>query len=79
MVARNRFWNGKGSAFGTDGGKQWIVEQNVLSGTSVMSGGNSLATGTTAFLHHLYWGRNSFQFDWGQDREIMTSDPGLFQ
>ena len=27
-------------------------------------------------MHHLYWGRNSFQFDWGQDREIMTFDGG---
>ena len=76
LLARNKFWNGKGAALGTDGGKQWIVEDNTVTGTSVMAGGNSLATGTTAFLHHLYWGRNKFQFDWGQDREIMTFDGG---
>ena len=75
-LARNRLFNGKGPTVDCDGAKQWIVEDNVVTGVSPMSGGNSIATGEAAFMHHLYWGRNSFQFDWGQDREIMTFDGG---
>ena len=76
LLARNRLFNGKGPTVDCDGAKQWIVEDNQITGVSPMSGGNSIATGESAFMHHLYWGRNRFQFDWGQDREIMTFDGG---
>jgi hypothetical protein len=76
LLARNKLWNGKGPTVDCDGAKQWIVEENQITGVSPMSGGNSVATGESAFMHHLYWGKNRFQFDWGQDREIMTFDGG---
>ena len=55
-LARNRLFNGKGPTVDCDGAKQWIVEDNVVTGVSPMSGGNSIATGEAAFMHHLYWG-----------------------
>ena len=76
LVARNQLHNGRGATFGADSAKEWLIEDNTIAGTSVMSGGNSLATGTGAFNHHIFWGKNSFQFDWSQDREIMTFDGG---
>jgi hypothetical protein len=65
LLARNKLYVGKGMAVGVDGSKQWIVEGNMITGTSVMAGGNSLATGQSQFAHHTYWGGNSLQFDWG--------------
>ena len=59
------------------GAKQWIVEDNQVTGVSPMSGGNSIATGEAAFMHHLYWGKNRFQFDWGQDRGECAPPPPL--
>lgn len=75
-MARNKVYNGHGATFNADGASQWIVEQNEITGVSVMAGGNSFATGTTPVLHHNFFSRNHFKFDWGQDREIMTFDGG---
>ena len=76
LFVRNQLYIGHGKPFNSDGSAQWIVEHNHITGTSTMSGGNSMSTGTTPVMHHTFWGRNVFKFDWSQDREVMTYDGG---
>lgn len=75
LIRNNTIENG-GACFWADQAKQVIFEDNLCSGISQMSGGNGIMTYGGGFAQHVWWGGNTIQNVWGNDREVPTSTPG---
>lgn len=74
IIRSNRLFNGGTSHFMPQW-KQMIFENNTVVGTSPISGGQSVGTGPGGGrAQHIYHARNTIQFVWGNDREIVTFD-----
>ena len=74
IIRSNRLFNGGTSHFMPQW-KQMIFENNTVIGTSPISGGQSIGTGPGGGrAQHIYHARNTIQFVWGNDREIVTFD-----
>lgn len=62
---------------------QWaqaIFEHNVIQGVSQMSMGQAAGTADGGYVHNMYIGDNTYQFVYGNDREVMTFDcAGAFE
>jgi hypothetical protein len=74
IIRSNRLYNGGTSHFMAQW-KQMIFENNTVTGVSPISGGQSVGTGPGGGrAQHIYHARNTIQFVWGNDREIVTFD-----
>lgn len=58
--------------------KQVIFENNTITGISPIAMGNSVGTGPGGgYDHHIYHHKNTIEFVWGNDREIVTFDDAV--
>ena len=73
VISDNRVRNG-GNALGMDQWKQVVVENNDISGASLASAGNNIASYNGGYAHHIAMLNNSIAEVWGGDREVLTYD-----
>lgn len=73
LLRGNTIRNG-GGALGMDQWKQVIVENNAISGASLASGGNYIASYNGGYAQHVAFLNNSVSHVWGGDREVITYD-----
>ena len=73
QISDNRVRNG-GNALAMDQWKQVVVENNDVSGASLASAGNNIASYNGGYAHHVAVLNNSITDVWGGDREVMTYD-----
>jgi hypothetical protein len=73
LLSRNVIRNG-GNAIFMDQWKQVIVEDNVISGSSLSAMGNAVATYNGGYAQHIILTNNTISHVWGGDREVVTYD-----
>lgn len=71
LLSRNTVRNGANGLF-MDQWKQVIVEDNVISGSSLSAMGNAVATYNGGYAQHIILTNNTIMHVWGGDREVPT-------